>query len=221
MALVPLAGVDAGVEQRVVDESVLRGDRVEVPADLVAERVAGRGHVVHLFEHRHVDVRLDVAHHAGVPVPVPGASDPAGLVDQHDPPEPGVAQLRAHDHAGHPGADDGDVDVLDDRFALDEGRERIARVLGEPCVALQVVDDPATLGHALGALRWYLVADRLGIEGGGCRVGGIHAASAVAFGGRIGPTNSEFERLIMPHCAGLDVVDARRCRSTELVTRSA
>ena len=50
------------------------GDRVEVPPDLLAERVAGRGDVVHLLEHRHVDVRLDVAHHASHELRTPLAS---------------------------------------------------------------------------------------------------------------------------------------------------
>ena len=83
-------------------------DRVEVPADLVAGRVARRGDVVHLLEHRHVDVGLDVAQHAGVAVPVPGPADPAGLVDQPDPLHARLAQLRAEDHAARPGADDRD-----------------------------------------------------------------------------------------------------------------
>ena len=76
------AALHAGVEQRVVDEVEPLGDRLEVLADLLAERVARRRDVVHLLEHRHVDVRLDVAHHARVAVPVPGAADAAGLVDR-------------------------------------------------------------------------------------------------------------------------------------------
>ena len=128
-ALVPRARLDAGVEQRVVDEAVLRGDAVEVTADLVTGRVPRRRDVVHLLQHRHVDVGLDVTHHAGVAVPVPGAPDAPGLVDQHDLPQTGVAQLGPDDHAGHPGADDGDVDVLGDRLALGERGVGIAGVL--------------------------------------------------------------------------------------------
>src|SRR5262245_30139196 len=96
-ALVPFALHDAGVEQRVVLQAELLADRVEIEADLLAERVASGGDVAHLLEHRHVDVRLDVAHDARVPVPVPGAADPAGLVDQADVVDAGVAQLRAGD----------------------------------------------------------------------------------------------------------------------------
>ena len=163
-ALVPLARLDAGVEERIVHQAVLRRDRVEVPADLVPERVPRRRDVVHLLEHRHVDVGLDVAHHARVAVPVPGAPDAAGLVDQHDASEAGVAQLGPDDHTRHPGTDDGDVDLGGDGIALDERCVRIAGVGREPLVGLQVVEDPARLGHALGTLALVLVANRRGIE---------------------------------------------------------
>src|SRR5258707_1067067 len=75
---------DAVVEEAVVDEVEVLGHVLEVLSDLLAERVAVRGDVPELLEHRHVLVRLHVAHHAGVPVPVPGATDPAGLVDDPD-----------------------------------------------------------------------------------------------------------------------------------------
>ena len=173
-ALVPFARVDAGVEQRVVDQSVLRRDRVEVAPDLVAERVPRLRDVVHLLEHGHVDVRLDVAHHAGVAVPVPGAADATGLVDQHDLAQAGIAQLRPHDDARHPGAHDRHVDVLDHGFALGERGVGIAGVLREPLLVAEVVEDAAVLGHALGALFLVLLPYCLGIElGGRCHAGGL------------------------------------------------
>ena len=178
-ALVPFARVDAGVEQRVVDQSVLRRDCVEVAPDLVTERVPRLRDVVHLLEHGHVDVRLDVAHHAGVAVPVPGAADAAGLVDQHDLAQTGVAQLGPHDDARHPGADDRHVHVLDHRFALGERGVGVAGVRREPLLVAEVVEDPAVLGHALGALFLVLLPYGLGIElGGRCHAAGLSSRSS-------------------------------------------
>ena len=75
--LVPLGPGHPGVEQGVVHQVEPVGDRLEVAPDLLAEGVTPGGDVVELLEHRHVDVRLDVAHHPGVAVPVPGAPDAA------------------------------------------------------------------------------------------------------------------------------------------------
>ena len=58
-----------------IDEIESLRDRLDVLADLLALRVALLRDVLHLLEHRHVAVRLDVAHDARVAVPVPGAAD--------------------------------------------------------------------------------------------------------------------------------------------------
>ena len=90
------------VEQGVGHEVEPVGDRLEVAQDLLAERVAPGGDVIELLEHRHVDVRLDVAHHARVPVPVPGASDAARLVDDANSLDAGLAEVGAGEDPGDP-----------------------------------------------------------------------------------------------------------------------
>ena len=42
------------------------------------------GDVLELFEQRQVDVRLDVARHARVTVPIPGTAEVASLLDDAD-----------------------------------------------------------------------------------------------------------------------------------------
>ena len=117
--LVPFGAGHPGVEQGIGYEVEPVGDRLEVAPDLLAECVAPGGDVVELLEHRHVDVRLDVAHHARVAVPVPGAPDAAGLVDDADPLDAGLAELGAGEDPGDPAAHDHDIDVVGDRVALE------------------------------------------------------------------------------------------------------
>ena len=116
-AVVPLRSGHPGVEEGVGHEVEPVGDRLQVQPDLLAGGVALGRDVVELLQHREVDVRLDVAHHARVAVPVPGAADAAGLVDDADPLDARLAQLGAGEDAGDPAADDHDVDVVGDRVA--------------------------------------------------------------------------------------------------------
>ena len=149
--VVPFGRLDPGVEERVVDQVVPVCDRLEVRPDLLPARVPHRRDVTHLLEHGHVEVRLDVTHHARVTVPVPGAADPPGLVDQDDSLDARLVQLCAHEHTAHPRADHEDVDLFSARFALHHRLERITpirrkRFLGE-------VIQSATIGsHAPSAL---------------------------------------------------------------------
>jgi hypothetical protein len=155
--VVPLGARHPGVEQGVGREVEALGDGLEVLADLLAGGVAGGGDVVELLEHRQVDVGLDVAHHARVAVPVPGAADAPGLVDDADPLDAGLAQLGPGEHAGDAPADDDDVDLVGDGIARGDGGERVVAVAGEVLVARQVPDlGPAghealvALGQVLG-----------------------------------------------------------------------
>ena len=77
------------------------------------------GDVPELLEHRHVDVRLDVAHHPWIAVPVPGAPDATGQVDDPDPLHAGLAEAGAGKHPGDPPADDDGIDVVGHRFPVD------------------------------------------------------------------------------------------------------
>ena len=169
--LVPLGPGHPGVEQGVGHQVEPVGDRLEVAADLLAEGVAPGGDVVELLEHREVDVRLDVAHHARVAVPVPGAPDPAGLVDDADPLDAGLAELGAGEDPGDPPAHDHDVDLVGDRVALDDRRERVVAVAGEVLVGPQVADVGAAGDQPLVALGQVLGADGLGVVAGGGRIG--------------------------------------------------
>jgi hypothetical protein len=82
---------------------------------------------VELLQHREVDVRLDVAHHPGVAVPVPGAADAAGLVDDADPLDAGLAQLGAGEDPGDPAAHDHHVDLVGHGLALGDRGEGSSR----------------------------------------------------------------------------------------------
>ena len=165
--LVPLGAGHPGVEQGVGHEVEPVGDRLEVAPDLLAERVALGGDVVELLEHRDVDVRLDVAHHARVAVPVPGAPDAARLVDDADPLDAGLAEVGAGEDPGDPPAHDHDIDLVGDRVALDDRCERVVAVAGEVLVGLQVADVGAAGDQPLVALGEVLGADGLGVVGRG------------------------------------------------------
>ena len=163
--LVPLGPGHPGVEQGVGHEVEPVGDRLEVAPDLLAEGVAPGGDVVELLEHRDVDVRLDVAHHARVAVPVPGAPDAAGLVDDADPLDAGLAEVGAGQDPGDPPAHDHDIDLVGDRVALDDRGERVVAVAGEVLVGPQVADVGAAGDQPLVALGEVLGADGLGVVG--------------------------------------------------------
>ncbi len=139
-ALVPLGAGHPGVEQGVGHQVEPVGDRLEMEPDLLAERVALGGDVVELFEHGHVDVRLDVTHHAGVAVPVPGAPYAAGLVHDADPLDAGLTEIGGSQDAGDPPTHDHHVDLVGDRVALDYRRERVLAVAGEVPVGPEVAD---------------------------------------------------------------------------------
>ena len=136
--------------------------RLEVVADLVAEGVAPGGDVVELLQHREVDVRLHVAHHPRVAVPVPGPPDAARLVDDADPLEAGLAELGAGKDPGDPPAHDHHVDVIGERVALDGRCERIVAVAGEVLVGLQIADTGTARDQPLVPLGEVLGTDRVG-----------------------------------------------------------
>ena len=163
-ALVPLARLHTGVEQRGIGEIEPAGDRLEVFADLVTEGVARLRDVTRLLEHRHVAVRLDVAHHARVAVPVPGSADTARVVDHADAIHARLAQLGTGHHARQARADDRDIDVLDHRITSGHGRERVRAVLREHLVASQVPDRGAACHEPLVTLRLILRPDRFRIK---------------------------------------------------------
>ncbi len=176
--LVPLSPGDARLEQRVAGQIESLGDCLEVCSDLFAVRVAPGRDVAELLEHRHVDVGLDVAHHARVPVPVPRTPDPSGLVDDADPLDTGLAEIGAGEGPGDPTADDDHVDLVSDRSPLDVRRERVVPVLGEMRIAVQVAYVRPAFDQPLVPLGEILGVDRLRVEAGGL-VGWRHGAVGV------------------------------------------
>ena len=162
--VVPRRRFDLGVEQRTVAEAVLLDDGLEMYTDLFARCVARRRDGAHLLEHRHVDVGLDVAHQAGVTVPVPRAAEAAGLVDEPESLDPRLAQLGAHDHAGEPCADDYHVDLVNDGVPRRVLRERVGEVVGESLVVGEVDREASGASNASGALGLVLRVHRVGVE---------------------------------------------------------
>ena len=144
--LEPIGAGHPGVEQGIGHEVEPVGDSFEVLQDLLAERVATGGDVVELLEHRHIDVRLDVAHHARVTVPVPGAAYTARLVDDADPFDARLAQAGSGEDPGDTPAHDHHIDVVGDRVAVHDRGEGIVTVAGETLVVAQVTDRRST-GH--------------------------------------------------------------------------
>ena len=163
LLLTPFGAGHPGVKERVVDQVEVLGHRLEVPADLLAEGVALARDVPDLLEHGHVDVRLDVAHDAGVAVPVPGAADAAGLVDEANAFDAGLAQVGAGGHTGDAAAEDDDVDLVDDGITLGRRREGVVAVLGEVLVVTQVADVRPAGDQPLVALGQVLGPDGLGV----------------------------------------------------------
>ena len=174
--LVPLGPGHSGMEKGVVFEVETVGDRLEVASDLLAERVAAGGDVIELLEHREVDVRLDVAHHARVAVPIPGSPDAARLVDDADPLEAGFAEVGAGEDPGDPPAHDDDINFVGDRVATGDRCERVVTVAGEVLVGPQVADAGPARDQPFVTFGEILGADGLWVVAGGGRIGPGHVA---------------------------------------------
>ena len=147
------------MEEGVVDQVVLLRDPLQVLEDLVAEGESPLRDVLHVLEHRHVDVGLDVAHHARVAVPVPGPADSTCLVDQPDLGHPDPPELRARHQTGNARTDDGHVDLVGERLPFGEGGEGIFAVPAELVVAGQISNGPSAFDQALVALLSVLGVD--------------------------------------------------------------
>ncbi len=163
----PLGPGHVRVPERLVGQAVPLGDPLEVAADLVTGGVAVSRDVAELLEHGDVDVRLDVAHDAGVAVPIPGPADPSGLIDDADPLHPPLSKLHSDQHARNPSAEDDDVHFVADRRTLDEGRKWVVPESPEDVVVIQVPDVGPALDQPLVPLGQVFGGDGLGVEG--CR----------------------------------------------------
>ncbi len=138
--------------------------------DLLAVGVLLLRHVADLLEQRQVGVGLDVAGDARVAVPVPGAAEVRGRVDDADVLDAGLAQPRAGQQPPEAAADHQHLDLVEERLALEAGlRVGVVEEVGELALDLDVLL-VAVLAQALVALLAVLLAQGRRVEGElGCR----------------------------------------------------
>src|SRR4051812_5517998 len=110
-----------------------------------------------------VDVRLDVAHRAGIPVPIPRAPEVAAFLDHPDVADTGLAQTSGGEQSAEAATDHDDVDVVEQRVAFGAGDVGVVDIVGE------LTDDLAVLlvavfTEALVALFSVLGPQRVRIE---------------------------------------------------------
>src|SRR5205085_3481414 len=122
---------DFGLEARVGVEVVVLGDGLAVGEDLRGVRVLLCRHVADLFEQREIDVRLDVAHRAGVAVPVPRSAEVAAFLDHTDVFDAGLAQSSPREQPTESATDDHDVDSVGQRLPVERFDVGIVDVMGE------------------------------------------------------------------------------------------
>ena len=106
--VVPRDGRDLGREAGALVQVEVPGDATAVLEDLRCAGVLLARDVAGLLQQREVDVGLDVALCARVPVPVPGAAEVAALLDDAKVVDARLPEPGAGDQAGEAAADDGD-----------------------------------------------------------------------------------------------------------------
>ena len=137
--LLPLEAGDLGREARVVVQVEMPADPLAVFEDLGCLRVLLAGHVPGLLEEREVDHRRRVAHRARVPVPVPGATEVAALLDDADVGDPGVLELGAGDEPGEATTDERHRHLIRERLAWCGLDVRVFDVVGVAAGHLDVL----------------------------------------------------------------------------------
>src|SRR5882757_5711462 len=129
----------SGEDRPVVEPEMLS----DTPAVLVDLRTVGellRRDVVEFLQHRDVAVRIVVTLDAGKAVPVPDAAEVPTHLDDAYLVDAGLLEVGGRQQSRDATAEDGDLDVLRDRFA---GRHRRVRVdlrkLGELTLQLEIL----------------------------------------------------------------------------------
>ena len=146
--VVPDHAGDLGLEERGPVHVEMAAEQLAVLEDLGGVGVLHGRHVAGLLQHREVDVGLDVAHAARVPVPVPGAAEVAALLDDPEVGDAELGQVGGGEHPAEATADDDDLGVGDDRVAHDRRRVRVVvelLVLAGEVVVLRVGVGPESL----------------------------------------------------------------------------
>ena len=165
---IPAQRPNHGTEQRLLVEAKMTADPLALLEDLAAIGVAVLGEIAHLLEQRHVAIRLDVALHPGVAVPIPGAAEVAAHLDDADVADAGFLHTRSREQAGKASTEDGDIEIFRDRIPFDGRRVGIDFVeVGEIFRGLDVL--PLAFGpHALVALAVIALPKRGNIDVLGC-----------------------------------------------------
>ena len=145
----PVDGGDLGLEARVVVQVVVLGDRPAVSEDLTGARVLLLRDVAELFEEREIDVRLDVAHRAGIAIPVPRAAEVAALLDQPDVLHAAFAEPCTGEQPAEAASDHDDVGVVGQRLPV------------ECAVDVGVIDEVREVACDFGVLLVAVLADTL------------------------------------------------------------
>ena len=138
-------------------------DRVTVRQDLGGTRVLFAGDVANLFEQRKVDVRLNIAHGAGVTVPIPRAAEVPALFDNTNVFDAGLTQSSTGKESAKPATDNDHIGLVGERSAcerIDIWIDEIAREVASNFEILLVAIGAQTLV----ALDAILVAQCVGIE---------------------------------------------------------
>ena len=137
-------------------------ESLAVVKDLPGVGVLLPGHVADLLEERKVDVGLDIALGPRVPVPVPGATEIASLLDDPQVLHPGITEAGPHLQSPETTSDDHDIDLIDQGRTVDTRLDvGVIGVVGERSddvdVLVVAVDtktlvtlDPVTLPHDVG-----------------------------------------------------------------------
>ena len=163
VGVVPVHLVDPGSKADIPVQVEVAAQRLAVFQDLRPVGVLLLGHVAHLFQHGQVDVRLDIALHAGVLVPVPGAAEFGPGLDHADALHPELPQAGACQEPAESGADDGHIHLVGQRRPGDAGLSRIVQIAGELPVHGDVLV-VAVSPQALVALLTVFLPEGVGVE---------------------------------------------------------
>jgi hypothetical protein len=109
------------LEQGTFVEVERAAEQLAVGKDLRRAGVLLGRHVAGFLEHRQVDVRLDVAHAARVPIPVPRPTEVSRLLDDVEVGDAQLGEVDRAEHAAEATADDDGVGFLDHRLAGETG----------------------------------------------------------------------------------------------------
>ncbi len=140
--LVPHGPGDVGLEERVGVEVERASQQLGVLEDLRGAGVVLGRHEAGLLEQGQVHVGLHVAHAARIAVPVPGAPEVAGLLDDPEVGDPVLAEVDGGEHPGEAATHDHHCGLFDHGVPGEAGlNER---------VSVQVLTRLTPLRHAVG-----------------------------------------------------------------------